>query len=223
MFLQAVVADDLAFERHALRALDRTCNRLLRLLHDLLLFFLLFLLLLAGGFRLALFFGLACGLDFLLALFLELLDKFLHHLLVAFEFLQRPLLHRLVVLERKEHLFLATHLVHQSLLLARLLCAQAVQFRKVFLFAAFLLVALLHHRGESFHLYAVLVQHVVHPVGLAFGVPLLRKQLIQDLCIAVAPVHVKLADSLLHRLLAHGNLLVKRVDIARKLFHGLLH
>ena len=216
MFLQAIVAYDFAFQRHALRPLDRARDSLLGLFHDLL-FFLLFLLRLPGGL------GLLRFLDFLLALRFQLRDKGLHHLLVAFEFLQCALLHRLVVLEVQEHALLVAHLAYKPLLFPRLLFAQAVQFHQVLFRLALFLVAFRNHRRQDFHLHSVLVQHVVHPVRLPPRVTFAGKQPVQDFRLAVAAVYIQLAHAHLHSFLTHVDFLVKGIYIPLELFHRLLH
>ena len=169
------------------------------------------------------FLRLARRLDLALAFFFQFRDKRKHQLLVALEFLQGPLLHRLVMFQAQEHLFLVPHLRHEALLLPRLLLAQAREVSKVFLLLPLHIVAFGHHRRKGFHLDAVLVQHVVHPVRLALRAALARQELEQHLGIAVAAAHIQFPDADLHRLAAHVDLLVQRIDIVRKLFHRTLH
>ena len=130
-FLQAVIADDFALQRHALRPLDRFrhndfrfFDRLRRRLGILLLallrLFRLFASLAGSLFLLRLF-------DFLLAAFFQLLDESKHRLLVLLKLLECAALHVLVMLQAHEHLFLATHLRNKSLFFCRLLGAQQLQ------------------------------------------------------------------------------------------------
>ena len=168
MFLQAVLAYDFAFQRHALGPLDRRGDHRLRL-RDFFLFLLALGFLLLFGFRL-----LGRG-NFFLALFLEFLNQGKHDLLVTFELFQRAPLHRLVVLEAHEHLLLPAHLAYKAFLFGSLPAAQLGKVHQVGSLLLAHLVAFLDHARERFHLFAVLVQYAVYPIGLAVGIVFLRK------------------------------------------------
>ena len=220
VFLQAVTADDFAFQRHALGALESGGHRWLRFFHHFL--FRLFLLFL-GLFRLAFRFGLLGGSQLLLAFLFQLLDQRKHGLLVPFEFFQGAALHGLVVLQRKEHFLLPAHLGHQALFFGILLVAQLGKLLQVANLLLFLFVAFPHEPEQGVHLFLVLIKQMMDPVNLPLRVPLLGQQTVQDFGFAAPAFFVQGPDAFTHDFLAFPDLPVQRIQVSGKLPHRPLH
>ena len=136
--------------------------------------------------------------DFSLAALLKFLEERKHSLLVAFEFLERHALHSLVVLEGIQHSSLTVHLRYKTAFFDRLAGAESRKLGQVFLLRLLFLRAFGNELAERFHVFAVTVQQVVHPVNFAFRVPVLCQKFKENFGIVTAAVYIQITDTLSH-------------------------